>query len=142
VITTLSLLVRLLLSVTLILNGSVGTMATAQMMMGHDWHMIDSGAVLDPDNDDTLSSAAHPCHPMPGAAANIPVVTATPSLHHASDCCASADCRDACAQHCAAAITGTVVVQGAVIPRVALMLPLPAGHVSPALPHLIRPPIG
>lgn len=142
-----SIIVRLLLSMVLILNGSAGAMVAAHAMADPARHVGASGAVSGQDENAGQVLAESSCHHAQGVAArtatsDTAAATVGAGPHHASDCCGSADCRSGCAQHCAAAIAGTVVVQSAPIPRVGLMLPLPASHVSPTLPHLIRPPIG
>jgi len=148
----LSIIARLLLSMALIVNGSAGAMVGAHAMTDHAQpqparHVDASGAVSGHDENTGLAFAEPSCHHMQGMAApavpsDTPAATLGHGPNHAPDCCGSADCRSGCAQHCAAAIAGTVVVQSTVIPRVGLMLPLPTSHVSPTLPHLIRPPIG
>lgn len=141
----LSFLVRLILSAALIFNGSVGAMTD------HARHMDTREDTREtvPEQDEIAAQAVVelPCHHRQGDAMR--AVTSDTAVtimgdvpHHAPDCCGSADCRSGCAQHCSAAIVGTAVVQGARMPRVGLMLSMQASHVSPALPHLIRPPIG
>lgn len=144
-----SIFVRLLLSVALILNGSAGAMVAAHAMTGKNGQVGAGGAVPGQHESRGLQAFAEPsCHRMQGVAAlampsfDTTAVTLGDGPRHPSDCCGSADCRSGCAQHCAAAITGTAMAQGAFIPRVGLMLPAPVSHVSPALPHLLRPPIG
>lgn len=142
-----STIARLLLSMALIVNGSAGAMVAAHAMTDHARHVGASAAVSGQDENTGQALAESSCHQLQGAAALVTTSDNSAAAvghgpHHASDCCESADCRSGCAQHCAAAIVGAAMVQSALIPRVGLMLPMQASHVSPALPHLIRPPIG
>jgi hypothetical protein len=62
------------------------------------------------------------------------------SKHSTPDCCKSGTCRCACL-HGVAAIP-MLPFNAAFIEHAYSMRPMVLGHAAPALPHLIRPPIG
>lgn len=140
-----SILLRLLLTVGLTLNGSGYAVASAHMQMEHM----------------TMASAA----PQP---ASIPAATTEPpcAVHHqgmsetadtppadpatdtaavksglpSPDCCKSGSCRCACV-HPAPTAVPTVAFQPAVFEQSGSVRPTISGHASPVFPRLIRPPI-
>nr|WP_280640385.1 CopL family metal-binding regulatory protein [Pseudoxanthomonas mexicana] len=61
--------------------------------------------------------------------------------HAGPDCCKSSACRCACVHACASALPAHMYVSVQLALGLHVM-PLPLGHAAPALPHLIRPPIG
>ena len=61
--------------------------------------------------------------------------------HAGPDCCKSSACRCACVHACASALPARLHVSVQLALGLDVM-PLPLGHAAPALPHLIRPPIG
>jgi hypothetical protein len=58
-----------------------------------------------------------------------------------SDCCKSGACRCACVQH-APALMIALGFYPLIIDHAKSVRPMSSGHAPPALPHLIRPPIG
>ncbi|MEZ0470042.1 CopL family metal-binding regulatory protein [Luteimonas salinilitoris] len=57
------------------------------------------------------------------------------------DCCESGDCRCTCMHHCQAAVVA-VALDAPTPEHDESVRPMSSAHASPALPHLIRPPIG
>lgn len=126
------LLMQCLLCVALVLNGAGAAAASVRMLdmgsapgvatdAGGDTHGIDCAghAVA---TEQATSASGHDTAPDP-------------------DCCKSASCTCACVHGCATAVsmpahTSVIIVHTHVPPA------RPAGHPAPALPHLIRPPIG
>ncbi len=141
-----SLLLRVLLTVGLILNGSGNAVASAHMQMPH--MSIAGAAPLAAAN--PVATAEPSCHEpghgavsvaetqRPDAATDAMPVT---SEHPSPDCCKSEACSCACVHQAQAAVPA-VALQQAVIEHVSSVRPMKSGHDSPALPHLIRPPIG
>lgn len=135
-----SLLLRIVLCVGLIANGAGSAQAAARMQLAHAEHAVEAAL--------PAPVAEVPCHP--GAESTATVKPS--SSHHAGmthgsdgldarDCCEGNACRCACVQHAPVvftpAVTPSVVqVHGPVVVTGA------SQHRSPALPHLIRPPIG
>lgn len=136
-----TVLLRLLLSLALILNGIGGAVASTGMQMEHMGWM--HGAMH---ADAAEQSAQPPCHEHAGvtssdkgtdsgATANTPAKT-----KQSPDCCKSGTCRCLCVHQSQVAITA--LLPAPVIEHAGVMRPLKPGHAAPALPHLIRPPIG
>lgn len=133
-----SIILRLILSLSVLLNGSGYAMATthAQMgAMGHSGqHSIEHRAVR----------AHAPCHAdMHGASVETDKASALPTKARQgmSDCCKSGPCACACAY--GAQTTPPALVLGHVMGTFrAAMRPMESGHTAPRLPNLIRPPIG
>jgi len=136
-------LLRVLLSVVLILNGSGYAYAAAQMPM--------SGAAVGSVNDrdmrdhDAAVDEASPCHQAMGGERADPAPPADGLAGHAghdgANCCQSDQCDCVCAQH----VPATSLAFWLRPPvRVSSRVPAyrPVQHLSPALPHLQRPPIG
>lgn len=124
-------LLRLLLCLALICNGAASAMASARMAMPAtaQEHMA---LPSDP-----------PCHEM---AAMDHATDATPAKtpqdgHPAPDCCQSGTCQCACVHAAQVALPSTLAL-GFVTGGPRIAQPMRAGHSEPALPHLIRPPIG
>src|SRR3546814_4547586 len=144
--TAFSILLRLLLSITLSLNGSGAAMGHAGMTMAHAQHGAEAASTHDqPARVHIQASAAPDCHhmrAMPPAKADAPLAltSASDTTDGSTNCCQSADCRSGCTQHCAAAIA-IAAIQDALIPRTGLLRPIQPGHVSPALPPLFRTPL-
>ena len=141
----LPLLLRVLLSLCLILNGSGYAMASAHMSMGHQ----ESGGAMGQLAADPADSAQPPCHQLHDAAPQAaeqapgspPDTAAVDSDSPSPDCCKSGACRCACVQHVPATIPVHALGEAA-MEHAAIVLPLTLGHAAPALPDLIRPPIG
>lgn len=132
-----ALLLRVMLSVFLILNGIGSAVASVQMTHAGDM------AMAVPVSDE----AGMPCHgnhdtPAQATQADgITVLAAGQPSPPGPDCCDSGTCRCACMQQAQAAVAVRLPID-AVILHARAVLPPAAGHSTPALPHLIRPPIG
>ena len=132
-----AILLRVLLSVVLTLNGMGSAVASVQM--AHAGKMAVEMPVSD--------AAEMPCHGHDDAQAEAtqPDVVSTLAEEDPSqaepDCCESGACRCACI-HQAQAVVAVLLPIEAVIIHARAVLPPKAGHSAPALPHLIRPPIG
>ena len=142
-----SLLLRLLLVLALIANGVTGAFAATQMQAVHVAGMAAQ----------EKAAAAHadapkpPCHEQMAAMGDseaAPQIAPPSALdtdpgteHGSSDCCQAANCACACLQHVAATSTSVHALQVR-IGRASGVRPLKMGHATPALRHLIRPPIG
>lgn len=141
-----AILLRVLLSVVLIFNGSGYAYAATQMHMTSasvasnmtDHHVADQGAA---------AHDAPPCHgSMDGEIADPDPAPPADGLaghdgHDGSNCCQTDQCDCVCAQHVPATslafwLRSPVLVRGRVPAY------RPAQHLSPALPNLQRPPIG
>lgn len=139
-----SILLRVLLTVGLILNGSGYAVASAHMQ-----HMTMASATPQPVAT-PVAAVESPCaerhqgmvpvagNPLPDAASD---AVSVESEYPAPDCCKSGACRCACVHHSQAAVPA-VAFRQAVIEHVSSVRSMKSGHDSPALPHLIRPPIG
>lgn len=143
-----SFLVRMLLGLSLILNGLGSAIASVPMSDRHDATPVTGsagpGAVV----------KRQPCHESPGedatragtsnGAAEIALAERVPDpirLPPSPDCCESGDCSCGCAHHASAAVS-TPVLPIAGIEHALVSSAARPRHVSPVLPHLIRPPIG
>ena len=130
------ILLRVVLSVALVLNGATGAFAATRMQMAHDAPVIAADAV-------EKVAVETPCHEMSGMAHTSPATDPAPehSKHPDPDCCKSASCTCMCMQGVQAppiyAVAPIVLVNHSQSVR-----PLLLGHTSPALPHPTRPPIG
>lgn len=141
-----SLLLRVLLSLSLVLNGSGYAMASTHMQMGHH----ESAATTPQQAHDTVAAADPACHPQHHDSASEPATQAsdtTPDIAPMKseppqpDCCKSGACHCACVQQAQAAIP--MYSEGnAGMGRADVVFALQAGHAAPVLRHLIRPPIG
>jgi hypothetical protein len=138
-----SALFRLFLATILMLNGIASAMAAVQHAAGPGLPPAASEAAqVDPTgdriHDGCVGSASE--HP-----AGTDVPTTAGSTHGAGDaadpgCCESGSCQCACVNAGLAALP-PVARNGFGIPGQACGYPAVAGHVAPALPHLMRPPI-
>ena len=141
---TRAILLRLLLCVALVFNGAASAMASVQMMQMH----ADGQGTASVPVPTMVAGAepAMPCH-HDGQASHSQdaAAAATPSKdqqpHQTPDCCKSSTCTCACV-HQAAAMVPMLVFQGATLLHVGSVRSMTLGHPAPALPHLIRPPIG
>ena len=138
-----AILLRVLLSLALVLNGATGAAAAVRMQMSHgDAHMAEVPPVESP----MASAADMPCHQQAsGVAAETSPVMADPdpakSKHPTPDCCKSSSCNCVCVQAAQAPLTSVFVTTLLADHSQSVRLLL-LGHPSPALPHLNRPPIG
>ena len=141
---TRAILLRLLLCIALVFNGAASAMASVQMMQMH----ADGQGTASVPVPTMVAGAepAMPCH-HDGQASHSQdaAAAATPSKdqqpHQTPDCCKSSTCTCACV-HQAAAMVPMLVFQGATLLHVGSVRSMTVGHPAPALPHLIRPPIG
>lgn len=118
-----SLLLRVLLCLALLANGTTAVFASARMTLDVDMAMA------------MQHDAAPPCHED----ANDEAPKRQPVSH--DDCCGTGACLCSCVAHAPAFLTVDAMLLAT--PRAAP--PVSAPHVSratPALPHPIRPPIG
>jgi hypothetical protein len=128
-----SLLLRLLLCIALVANGTSAVYASTLMTAG-------AGT-------DATAAASHdaepPCHDMPAmthaAMAADHDTPAAPVSH--DDCCPPGACLCSCVSH-APTLPAFGVFALPARPSAAPVAALRVAFASPALPHLIRPPIG
>jgi hypothetical protein len=140
---TRAILLRLLLCIALVFNGAASAMASVQMMQ---MHADGQGTASIPVPTMADAEPAMPCHHDGQASHSQDAAdAATPSKdkqpHQAPDCCKSSTCTCACV-HQAAAMVPMMAFQGAALLHAGSVRSMALGHPAPALPHLIRPPIG
>ena len=140
---TRAILLRLLLCVALVFNGAASAMASVQLMQ---MHADGQGTASIPVPTMADAEPAMPCHHNGQAshsqdAADAAMPSKDKQPHQAPDCCKSSTCTCACV-HQAAAMVPMLVFQGATLLHVGSVRSMTLGHPAPALPHLIRPPIG
>ncbi len=140
-----ALLLRILISISLILDGTGTAVSATRMVVEHaaTTHSM-------PVRANVTAAAMRPCHHQDSMAvaagttqaamAEVPSA-GTKSSHRSKDCCRSGNCGCACLQGTPAAMVALTLPR-AVLIDVAIASPIKPGHASPALPHLIRPPIG
>ena len=138
-----AILLRVLLSVSLVLNGATGAAAAVRMQMPHDdGQAVAALTAKSPES----ASGEMPCHQQATETSDdAPLPASDPepakSKHSTPDCCKSSSCNCACVQ-AAQAPLASVFVHALLVDHSHSASPLSPGHPSPALPHLIRPPIG
>ena len=149
-----SILLRVLLSAALILNGISSAVASAQMITvaqampaevratGQVHH--DRAAPANTDNAHHLAagaeSASGACHEDASGAVDDASGTATGHGKHGVDCCQAG----MCSCHCMQQTQVTFAPPALASPQVAhsaSVRAMSSAHESPRLPHLIRPPI-
>jgi hypothetical protein len=138
-----AILLRILLSLALVLNGATGAAAAVRMHMSHeDGQALPIASMESPRS----PSADMPCHQQAAEADNKAALAADDSApsgsrHATLDCCKSSSCNCACAHATQTLLAGVFIhaALGHPDPGVGALLP---GHPSPALPKLNRPPIG
>ncbi len=141
-----SILLRVLLAVSLILNGSGYAVASAHMQMDHAaLASTTTQPIVHP-----VATAEPPCaehHQGGSMASKIPSADAATdaasvkSGDPSPDCCKTGACRGACV-HSGPVAVPTMAFRPVVIEHANSVSPMISGHASPAIPHLIRPPIG
>ena len=142
------LLLRLLLILALTANGTTSAFAATQMQVEY----LDAATVdASQDQPASVQAVAPPCHEHPATgtlsteiveAVTAGMVDAAVDTDHGSpDCCQSAKCLCACLHNVAATAVSVHLLQVS-IDRATSVRILKMGHAEPALPHLIRPPIG
>ena len=131
-----AILLRIVLSVALVLNGIGGSLAAAQMAVGSQ--TISSATPVAPAvaHSGCHEHASMPHH-HPSPAAETPSGKA-PAGH--SDCCGVGMCGCACAQLPSLAAI-ELLIDPPKLELERLSDALASTHAAPALPHLIRPPI-
>ena len=137
-----AILLRVLLSVALVLNGATGAAAAVRMHMPHDDGQTSTTLAESPES----SSVDMPCHHQAtGASDEAPLAAADSSpsepKHSTPDCCKSSSCNCVCVQ-AAQAPPASGFIHTLLVDHSQSVRPLLLGHPSPALPHLNRPPIG
>jgi hypothetical protein len=127
---------RLLLCVVLALNGVSGASAAGRMAAGY---VEQSVAAVQDNPVATAAQAMPPCHEHDADA--VAAQSEVPAAPDKSDqCCDSSTCQCACMHHCAATIVGSLAVLP-LQPAADVERAIDVSHRTPALPHLIRPPI-
>lgn len=136
-----SLLLRILLSVTLLVSGTGNAVAALQMHLAqaslpHHGHAMDDGDCAAAAQPEPATSA--PCHD--GAGTDLSPAPLHANGHCQPDCCAAGHCDGFCAQQAPATVPSVWAGNG---PRAHADLAghLPAGHPAPPLPSPQRPPI-
>lgn len=127
-------LLRVVLVLSLLLNGLGSAMASAKMTMP---------AMPATAQERVATAPAASCHDMAAmdrAAAAAPE-QAPQGKHPQPDCCKSGLCQCVCA-HAAQFASPAMPALGFDGMRARLAQPMRSSHADPALPHLIRPPIG
>jgi hypothetical protein len=125
-------LLRAILSLALVLNGTTSAIAAAHMAAPH------AEVAIKAEQAPKMAMADCPDHhPAAGhhGQASEDAAPATP------DCCKSSTCQCACVHCPCPPLTTTAAAFVALNPEAAVR-ELALGHPAPALPHLIRPPIG
>lgn len=137
-----SVLLRVMLIFVLVLNGAGAAAASVTMMQASM-----------PETASNVMQAASamqdgmPCHDMAQTMAKpaSPEIAIEASGHAgkpmAPDCCKSGTCQCACMQAAHAALPAMLAF-AVDSPHSDVAHPMPIGHADPALPHLVRPPIG
>lgn len=127
---------RLLIAVSLVLNGVGTAFASVQMLPGGGGHAGHAADTAMPPCHEGQAPETSTGHADTAADAN---GRQAPNSH--ADCCQPGACSCPCASHASAALVG-IAPATACIAHAASVRPMALGHPSPALPHLIRPPIG
>lgn len=122
-----SILLRVLLSLSLILQGGQAAFAAAAMPP----HEANAMAVM----------ARHSSVPCPEHAMAAMKHSTARSRHPKPDCCQHGTCSCECAQFAIADVPLHPVLRSGPAPQ-RILLPINDGHADAVLPHLIRPPIG
>jgi len=144
-----STLLRLALIAILVLNGAGAAAASVTMMQAATSPGI--AAQADTMQQPSAMRAGMPCHDMAQMTDRaVPADTAMHASDYASrdksspakpDCCKSGSCQCACV-HAAQAALPAMLALTLLSPHSEVSHPMRAGHADPALPHLVRPPIG
>ena len=140
---TRAILLRLLLCIALVFNGAASAMASVQMMQMHaDGHEAASTPVAPMASAESEMPCHHDGQPAHSQdAADAATATKDKQPGQSPDCCKSSTCTCACV-HQAAAMVPMLAFHGVVSLHGSSVRPMTLGHPTPALPHLIRPPIG
>ena len=140
---TRAILLHLLLCIALVFNGAASAMASVQMMQMHaDGHEAASTPVAPMASAESEMPCHHDGQPAHSQdAADAATATKDKQPGQSPDCCKSSTCTCACV-HQAAAMVPMLAFHGVVSLHGSSVRPMTLGHPTPALPHLIRPPIG
>ena len=137
-----SIVMRMLLCVALILNGSGYAFAATQMELQHlvMASEIAGAPAADPATPCHESAAVSPADVTPHHATTVDCV-AEKAHTPEQGCCQPSQCSCDCLQHATSAVRHAL--PSAYIPREARVVSAQAArHASPLLPNLFRPPIG
>ncbi|KRD39744.1 hypothetical protein ASE35_05320 [Lysobacter sp. Root916] len=145
-----SVLLRLLLCVGLILNGSAYAVASTQMQLTHMSAAIEAAATVQTSCHDGMAAGGMAHDGMAMAAMDHASMSApSDHSHHGQgqapdgaqpDCCKSPTCTCSCLQP-APATAIAFALGGAHIGHSLIARPMSVDHDAPALPYPIRPPI-
>ena len=141
------LLLRVMLILAFVLNGTTSAAAAAQMSLGHPnpqgEAMHHAAAPIHHQHD--MSTCHHDGMPSDSTAstARDHASHSVPTKHqgHSSDCCEGGTCQCVCAHGMHATVPSPVLAMHA-YGRKHQSEAGTAGHAAPDLPNLIRPPIG
>jgi len=143
----LRVLLRALLCISLVLNGSGVAVAAIKMQTAHATVAMTTTPPSDSSSGVARAEACHeaPAMAMPavhdhGVTADDGTDTST-CTHESPDCCKASTCECNCLQLVQASIATSGIGEPMVVHSTGVP-PMKTGHPSPALPHLIRPPIG
>lgn len=125
-----AILLRVLLSLGLILNGSGYAAAAAKVQMERPAPVADASQARN----------ASPCPEHAGVSAAEGDEAEATHDDHTPECCRSAKCAGACLQHAPAAIVAPWIGPATVAHSDAVR-EMKAAHAPPTLPRRIRPPI-
>jgi hypothetical protein len=138
-----SILLRVLLSLSLALNGVSAAAAAVHMPL-----MLKTATQAASTGMQDVAGPGMPCHGHHGASKEIAQGVApaaapdpAPVKSPSPDCCKSGLCRCACVHGVQATLVADVSTP-AILEHDRSVRPLLLGHAAPAAPHLIRPPIG
>ncbi|MBS1939640.1 MAG: CopL family metal-binding regulatory protein [Bacteroidetes bacterium] len=136
-----SILLRVLLSLTLVLNGAMSAMAATSMQMNHATTHVPIKAVA---QQDTSCHQHHQARVAASDSASSGKSLPAPekSKHPAPDCCKFGTCACACTHLAQATFPTFDIGASAFDGHSSSGRWLTSAHTAPALPHLIRPPIG
>lgn len=135
-----SVLLRLLLCVGLILNGSAYAVASTQMQLSHMTAAIEAAAMTHTSCHDGISMAGMDHERMSASAEHRGHDRGHAPDASQPDCCKSPTCDCSCLQP-APATAIAFAFGGAHIGHSLIARPMPVDHDAPALPYPIRPPI-
>ncbi|MGH8076317.1 MAG: CopL family metal-binding regulatory protein [Lysobacter sp.] len=122
----------------LALSGISGASAAGRMVTAHAEHAV-TGLQDHPVG--AGDQAMPPCHGNAADAMPAAPVEQSAPLEDLEQCCDSSACQCAWVHHYAATIVAGFFT-AALLPETGITRALDVSHRAPALPHLIRPPIG
>jgi len=141
-----SVLLRVVLSLSLALNGTTAAAAGARMQMSHaDMQQpTGSASVADMPISDAMPCHHHDAGVSDSGGMEHQIATdpaPAKSKHPPPDCCKPGMCQCACVYSVQATLPA-LTTAGLVTEHSLSARPLTLAHAEPAIPHLIRPPIG